>query len=125
MAGKSSCQSIEGGEAILAGSGDVAADTTKDGCSTGTSKRTRDLLFHLGHAQVTFSLIVGERDTKIVHEGKHRAPIIAEAFHKVACLGLPLTPTAVGGTALTRIAPQGPGKQAVILLFESVECRSP
>lgn len=76
---KSQAQSRKGLDAILPGSGKIAADLTEvlgTGCGTET---TGDLLLDpsassgqaLHHPQITFGLVVIERHIKIIHKGQH------------------------------------------------------
>jgi hypothetical protein len=41
-------------------------------------------LMNLGHAQIVFSQIVGERNQRVRHEAQHVVFIFAETFQKIS-----------------------------------------
>lgn len=72
---------------MFSASGEIASHAAEDLSPFKRPKATRDFLLHLGHADIVFALIVGERHERVGQEFQSLGFELAETLKEIAGFG--------------------------------------
>ncbi len=73
---------------VLAGSREIASDTSKRDSAIHSAKASGYFLTHFYHAYVLLCLIIRKRDTHVMQKGKNKGLVLIETYQEVLSFGL-------------------------------------